>query len=63
MAALSASDPKTYAVAWTEANRLGQIVTKERAFTTDAARARFIERLEERPSFLRIERYADPEAR
>ena len=60
---ISASDPKTYAVQWTEVNRCGQIVTKERAFTTDAARARFIERLEEKPGYLRIERYADPEAR
>ena len=47
-------DSEMYEIAWMEVNSKEHIVSKRKAFKTEAARERFIEKLFEKDSFLRI---------
>lgn len=50
-----------YGLKWSETNRKEQVVTKERDFTSEAARAKFIDKLEDKDNFIEVLAYADPQ--
>lgn len=51
----------TYGIRWQELKgREGRVTTKEREFKTDAARAKFAEKISEGDNFYGIVAYSDP---
>ncbi len=50
-----------YGLRWSETDRNEQVVTKERDFTSEAARAEFIGKLEDKDNFIEVLAYADPQ--
>jgi len=49
-----------YAVAWTEINAKWQMVVKRKEFKTEAAMHKFVEKLEQKNGFYRINAYSYP---
>lgn len=48
-----------FEVVWHEADRNGLIAVKRKRFASSAARERFIDKLVDKPSFLRIDAFLD----
>jgi hypothetical protein len=48
---------KEYGVRWTEFNRRDELVQKEKFFDTEKKRDKYIEKLEQKDNFYRIEAY------
>lgn len=52
--------PPEYGVRWEEFNRKHEVITKERFFKSDAKRAAFVEKLEQRDNFYRTVAWCEP---
>ena len=48
-----------YEICWQEFKKNGEIVTKRKAFKTEQARTRFVEKLVDKNSFYQILAYTD----
>jgi len=49
-----------YGIWWSQADRRGRAVGKQKFFSTDAARNKFTDALTSKPNFIEIMAWADP---